>query len=326
MAPVSSADSAPGPSEGGTVLRLAADETRESDEVVVADVAHDVRLYHFPTSLCSQKVRLVLAEKGVTWQGTLVNIGPAHEQLQPWYARINPRQVVPTLVIDGEVITDSRHIVEAIDRRFSGPTLIPEDLRDEVLRWVELQDRLPMRELELTQAKGLVRWLRRRGLGQKRKQLRKLIERHPELAEIYRHKLDDIEKLEQAIGRPNAASELVDEIDVMLDGLELHLQDQPWLAGDRYTLADAVWTAIIARLQHIGFARIMAAHRHPNIAAWYARVRERPSWDAMIRRLTVKQALRFYGPTVLKTFVLVWVLKWAVVFGLGWAVKQLAGG
>jgi glutathione S-transferase len=322
MAPSSSADPAPGPSEGvGRVLRLARDG--ESEPPAHESAVREVRLYHFPTSLCSQKVRLVLAEKGVAWQGTIVNIGPAHENLQPWYAKLNDRLVVPTLAIDEVTFTDSRHIVEAIDRRLPGPTLIPDDLHDEVMHWVDLQDRLPMRELELAQAKGLVRWLRRWSVNQKQKRLRKLIKRHPELTEVYQRKYDDLDKLEQAVGQPNADRELVDEIEAMLDGLERHLEDRPWLAGDRYTLADAVWTPVMARLEHIGFARTMAAHRRPHIAAWYARLRERPSWDAIIRRLTVGQALRFYGPAVLKTFLLVWVLKWAVVLGLGWVLANL---
>lgn len=314
MVPSLSADSAPEPSDGsGRIPRLA------------SVIAPAVRLYHFPTSLCSQKVRLALAEKGVAWQGVIVNIGPAHEQLQPWYAQLNPRLVVPTLAIDDSVITNSRQIVETIDK-LPGPTLVPDDRRDEVMAWVELQDRLPMRELELAQTKGLVRWLRRWSFGQKRKRLRKLTKKHPELTEVYRHKLDDIDKLEQAVSGRAAARELVDEIEAVLDGLERHLADQHWLAGDRYTLADLVWTPVIARLEHIGFARTLAAHRRPNIAGWYARLRERPSWDAMIRRLTIGQVLRYYGPAVLKTFLLVWVLKWTVVIGLGWGISAMKCG
>ena len=99
-----------------------------------------------------------------------MRMGLTHEQLEPWYAKLNPRLVVPTLEIDGEILTDSRRIVEQIDVRFPGPCLIPADLRDEVVRWVDLQDRLPMRELEIRQSKGLVRWLRHWDFKRKRKQ------------------------------------------------------------------------------------------------------------------------------------------------------------
>lgn len=337
--PLSPLDSASTAEPNGRVLRLAdPSEGRVESDEPAPDPAPDlrpakqgakhVRLYHFPTSLCSQKVRLALAEKGVEWQSSIVNIGPAHEQLQPWYAKLNPRLVVPTLDLDGETITDSRHIVEQIDGRFSGEPLVPAELRDEVTRWVEAQDRLPMRELELAQTKGLVRWLRRWGLKQKRKQIRKLTKKYPELAEVYRRKLDDLAALDEVVRSPTRGRELVDEIEAVLDGLELHLsladEGTPrWLAGDRYTLADLVWTPVIARLELIGFARSMAAHRRPHLAGWYARVRERASFAAMIRRLTVGQALRFYGPFVLKTFLLVWVLKWAIVIGLGWAIAAM---
>ncbi len=325
MASSPSADSASAPGEGsGRILRLA-EEGESAEPPTAPSPAMVVHLYHFPTSLCSQKVRLALAEKGVAWQGTIVNIGPAHEQLQPWYAKLNPRLVVPTLAIDDEIITSSREIIEAIDRRFPGPCLVPPELRDQVTHWIDLQDQLPMRELELAQTKGLTRWLKRWSLGQKRKQLRKLSRKHPELTEVYRHKLEDIDKLEQAVSGRNATRELVEEIEAVLDGLERHLGEQRWLAGDHYTLADLAWTAVIARLEHIGFARGMAAHRRPRVAAWYLRLRERASWGAMIRRLKVGQALRFYGPAVIKTFLLVWVLKWTIVLGLGWALSQCGG-
>ncbi len=286
----------------------------------------EVRLYHFPTSLCSQKVRLALAEKGVAWEGKTVNIGPEHEQLQPWYARLNKRLVVPTLEVDGAIITDSAHIVQFIDQHFPGKRLVPDDPveRDEVLRWVSLQDQFPMRELGYAQTKGVVRWVQGWMLRQKRKRLRRMIRKHPELTEVYQHKLADLDSLERAIKNKAAARQLIDEAEEMLDMIERRLADSRWLAGDHYTLADLVWTAVLARLEHIGFARSMAEHRRPRVAEWYARLRERPSWDAMIRRLTFSQMVRFYGPAVAKTFVLAWVLKWVVVLGIGWLVSVIA--
>lgn len=304
------------------VLRVA--DAGETEHASGRQPIKHVRLHHFPTSLCSQKVRLALAEKGVEWHGTIVNIGPAHEQLQPWYAKLNPRLVVPTLELDGEILTDSRRIVVELDARFAGAALVPDEQRDEVMHWVDAQDRLPMRELELVQKKGLVRWLHGWGLDKKRKQIRKLTKKYPELAEVYARKLADIDQLRELMRSPARERELVDEAEALLDGLEQHLSlGTRYLVGDGYTLADLAWTPVIARLEQIGFARSMAAHRRPHLAAWYARLRERPSFGAMIRRLTVSQALRFYGPFVLKTFLLVWVLKWAIVLGLGYAIAAL---
>lgn len=311
------------------VLRVADRGENEPTQTGERAAVKHLRLYHFPTSLCSQKVRLALAEKGVEWHGTIVNIGPAHEQLQPWYAKLNPHLVVPTVELDGEILTDSRRILVELDARFGTTSLVPAEHHDEVMHWVDAQDRLPMRELELVQKKGLVRWLHGWGLDKKRKQIRKLTKRYPELAEVYARKLADIDQLRELMRSPTRERELVDETEALLDGLEQHLSlGEPctprYLVGDSYTLADLAWTPVIARLEQIGFARSMAAHRRPHLSAWYARLRERASFGAMIRRLTVVQALRYYGPFVLKTFLLVWVLKWAIVLGLGWAIAQLS--
>lgn len=82
-------------------------------------------LFHILPSSCSQKVRLVLAEKQVPYTGKLVNIGPAMENYEPWYVRLNPRAVVPTLVHGETVITDSARILRYVDDTFDGPSLMP---------------------------------------------------------------------------------------------------------------------------------------------------------------------------------------------------------
>jgi glutathione S-transferase len=52
-------------------------------------------LYHAPHSTCSQKVRMVLHEKGVAFDEVRIDLGKK-EQLKPEYLAINPNGVVPT--------------------------------------------------------------------------------------------------------------------------------------------------------------------------------------------------------------------------------------
>jgi glutathione S-transferase len=59
-------------------------------------------LYHNDMSLCAQKVRLGLAEKGVEWESHHLVLR-AGEHQQPWYRKLNRRAVVPTLV-DGDKV------------------------------------------------------------------------------------------------------------------------------------------------------------------------------------------------------------------------------
>jgi glutathione S-transferase len=295
---------------------------------VAADPASKVTLYHFPISLYSQQVRLALAEKGVAWEGKIVNIGPAHEHFDPWYAKINPRLVVPTLEVDGTIVTDATHIVQYIDSHFDGPALMPEDpeARAEALAWMQRESQLQMRELGYVRSKGLTRWLQRRGIRQRRKQLLKLRKRYPELDDVYAAKIDELTALEQTLDDRRATTELVDSIEILLDDLETTLAERKWLAGEHYSLADLVWTAVIARLEHIGFARSLSQHRRPHVNRWYMQLRERPSWNAMIRHLTAVQVMRYYGPAALKAFLIFWVLKWALVGGGLWLLKHLLSG
>ena len=78
-----------------------------------------IYLYHFPLSLDSQKVRQCLEELGVQWQSHPIVLS-AHQQFSPSYLRINSRCVVPTLVIDGKVTTDTINILNLLAARF-GP-------------------------------------------------------------------------------------------------------------------------------------------------------------------------------------------------------------
>lgn len=96
-------------------------------------------LYHMPNAVCAQKVRICLAEKGLTWESSLVT-GPALRSLE--YLAINPGGYVPTLVHDGRIITESRVISEYLDEAFPAPGLTPRDAFDRagVRHWTKQSD------------------------------------------------------------------------------------------------------------------------------------------------------------------------------------------
>lgn len=76
-----------------------------------------LELYHGYTSVCAQKVRLVLAEKGLEWNSHVMLLNGDH--LEPDYLKLNPNGVVPTLVHDGNVIVESNVIMHYLDDFFS---------------------------------------------------------------------------------------------------------------------------------------------------------------------------------------------------------------
>ncbi|MYF08369.1 MAG: hypothetical protein F4233_10880, partial [Rhodospirillaceae bacterium] len=100
-----------------------------------------VHLFHFHSSSCSQKTRIVLNLKGVDWQAHPIDL-PGGENLSERYLGINPRGLVPTLVIDGEIHIESNDIVSLIDRRFPVPRLIPEGREAEMAELLRHEDDL----------------------------------------------------------------------------------------------------------------------------------------------------------------------------------------
>ena len=68
-------------------------------------------LYHNALSTCSQKVRLVLAEKKIEFESKPIDL-VAGQQHDPDYVALNPKHVVPTLVVDGNVVRESSIIAE----------------------------------------------------------------------------------------------------------------------------------------------------------------------------------------------------------------------
>ena len=78
----------------------------------------DLKLYQSSASPNSRRVRIFLAEKGVCVTQIPVDLG-AKEQFSPAYAAINPRQVVPTLLLaDGTAIGEVPAIMRYLDEAY----------------------------------------------------------------------------------------------------------------------------------------------------------------------------------------------------------------
>jgi glutathione S-transferase len=245
--------------------------------------ATGVVLFHFWPSLCSQKVRLVLAEKGVDYEGRLVNIGPPMENYEPAYVRLNPGAVIPTLVVDGEIITDSLRIMHEIDRRFAGPPLLPgpsDPALEKVERLLRLQNVFPFREHAYGTLTGFLRLATRASMKWRIRKLERMKRAAPDLADAYDRKIADVAKWNVTM-RDDAEVERLDRrAEALLDELEQTLVSQEFLAGDSYTLADAAWTVIVSRLHMQGRQHWWTGGRRPRVEAWYGRMRERPSYRA----------------------------------------------
>jgi glutathione S-transferase len=99
-------------------------------------------LYHNDMSTCAQKVRAVLAQKDLPWEGHKLNLRTG-EQHQPQFLKINPRGVVPALVHDGNVIIESNIIMEYLEDAFPSTKRLMPDAATEraaVRNWLQRLD------------------------------------------------------------------------------------------------------------------------------------------------------------------------------------------
>ena len=85
-----------------------------------------LKLYTFPESINAQKVRIVLEEKGVSYEKIHVDLAGGG-QFHPEFRRISPYGVVPVLDDDGTLVYESTIINEYLDEKFPDPPLMPKD-------------------------------------------------------------------------------------------------------------------------------------------------------------------------------------------------------
>ena len=77
-----------------------------------------LKLYHAKWSLCSQMVRVAMEEKGLSYESNLIKLVdhyPKGENLSPEYLAINPKGVVPSIDLDGEIVTESTNIIKRLN-------------------------------------------------------------------------------------------------------------------------------------------------------------------------------------------------------------------
>src|ERR1700693_5745327 len=87
-------------------------------------MSNDLRLYHSAASPNSRRVRIFLAEKGIAIPLAPVDLAKG-EQHSDAYAEINPRRVVPTLVLeDGTAIGEVPAILRYLEEIHPMPPLL----------------------------------------------------------------------------------------------------------------------------------------------------------------------------------------------------------
>lgn len=84
-------------------------------------------LYSYWRSSCSWRVRIGLQFKGIAYEYSAVNLLKSEQTSAEYAATKNPMKAVPTLVIDGLVLTQSGAILEYLEETRPEPALMPKE-------------------------------------------------------------------------------------------------------------------------------------------------------------------------------------------------------
>jgi glutathione S-transferase len=203
-----------------------------------------MKLYDSGRAPNPRRVRIFLAEKGVSVPAEQVDLG-AMEQKSEAFTAINPLQRVPVLALDdGTVITESVAICRYFERLRPEPPLFGRGPKEEAL--VEMWNRRMDMNL-LTAVSNVFRHT------------------HPAMKELEVPQVPDWAEA----NRPRVLD--------FLAILDAELQNQLYVVGDHFTIADI--TGLVA-IDFMKPARLAVPDDLVNVRRWHGQVSARPSAKA----------------------------------------------
>ncbi len=201
------------------------------------------RLYHFPLSPFSRKVRLSLAEKKIEVE----LVEERYWLKSPEFLRRNPAGKVPVLKLENRTLSESAAICEYLEERYPNPPLMPAspEGRYEVRRIVSWFD--DKFHSEVT-SKLLYERVNKKITGQG----------YPDSTNV----------------KAGAKA-----IKMHLDYMGWLLDQRRWLAGDQMTLADF---AAAAHLSSLDYISDVDWDRNAAVREWYSKIKSRPAFRSIL--------------------------------------------
>ena len=231
-----------------------------------------MKLYNFPQSTCSQKVRISLHEKGLDFEDYRVS-HKDREHLSEWYLKLNPNGVVPTLDDDGGIVIDSSVILEYLDDVYPDVNLSPENpVRKAAMRkWLRYFEEVPTPAIRVPSFNEFI-VVRYQNMTED--EYNALADRHPVRKHFYK-------RLAAKRFSKQETEEAMDRLQQSIDRVEAALQENggPWIMGTDFTNADICLLPTIDRLNDLGYSQ-MWTEKHPKFTAWYEAFKARPSFQA----------------------------------------------
>jgi len=201
-----------------------------------------MKVYGHPASTCTRKLICALAEQGVDYEFVLVDIMKG-DQKSPEHLARHPFGVVPVLEDDGFVLYESRAILRYLNAKNGG--LAPTDPRElgVMEQWISVEQSY----FSPPAMKAIL--------------------------EIFFSPMKGTTPDQDVVakGKADAAK--------ALDVLERALVGKEFIAG-KFSIAEITYAPYLQYLFDTGLGDIVK--ERPNVAAWWSRISERPSWQKAI--------------------------------------------
>ncbi|MEM6485544.1 MAG: glutathione S-transferase family protein [Pseudomonadota bacterium] len=233
-----------------------------------------LHLFHFSESTCSQKTRIFLRLKGLSWESHHINLAKK-EQLKPFFMGINPRGLVPVLIHDGKVIIESNDILQYLEASFPNPPLIPSRDSERVSELLKAEDDLHLDIRALTMRFVFPSFLAKRS--------EKDIASYESSGSGSVQGVEDPQRKREAKfwrdmnthgGITNAQTKRAyEQFKAALNQFETKLAHHTHLAGEDMSLVDIAWYIYCRRLLDAGYA--LTTH-HPRVSSWFDRLHAIP--------------------------------------------------
>jgi glutathione S-transferase len=178
---------------------------------------NNLKLFHAPASPNSRRVRIFLAEKGLTVPQVVVDLSKG-EQHSEAYRTINPRRVVPTLLLaDGTAIGEVPAIMRYLDEAFPEKPLMGATPKEKglIAMWE--------RRADLEGFAAVMEGVRNKAAGLKGRAI------------AGPHNYEQI---------PALVERSAQRVNNFFADLDERLSDAPFIAGDQFSAADI--TALVA--------------------------------------------------------------------------------
>jgi len=230
-------------------------------------------LHHGWRSSASRRVRLCLAEKGLSFESRTVDL-TRMEQHSPEYLRLNPLGVIPLLVLeDGRSLYESGTICEYLDETYPDPPLRPADpYRRAVMRnWIRHVDGLIGNLIVFNWVHSIAKVASQWSDAELAERMKRIPSKERQEAWLRAARKPYTEE-ERAAARARLV-QLLDRMEEMIGQ-----GGGQWLLGDAYSIADIAVVPFVKRIDEEIAPEAMQARAHPRVAAWWAALQARPAF------------------------------------------------